>query len=118
MRDSTSRSIRERGDAVDDPAVHELLRLSATCADHLPLVIAAAIDTFLLGGAVLGHLRRTALERALASVLALLVPVAGVLAVGAGVVAGRAAVGGSDVVGHGLTAGSTGIAPPSPPASA
>lgn len=107
MRDSTSRSIRERGDAVDDPAVHELLRLSATCAGHLPLVIAAAIDTFLLGGAVLGHLRRTALERALASVLALLVPVAGVLAVGAG----RAAVGGSDVVGHGLTAGSTGIAP-------
>lgn len=74
--------------------VNELLRLSSDSAEHLPLVILVTIAAILLGGAVLGHLRRNAAERAVVGALALVLPVVGVLAVGAGLAA-AASEGGS-----------------------
>lgn len=92
--------------------VNELLRLSSDSAEHLPLVILVTIAAILVGGAVLGHLRRNAAERAVVGALALVLPVVGVLAVGAGLAAGASEVGSAGVLaGAGRSSHGTAVAP-------
>lgn len=92
--------------------VNKLLRLSSDSAEHLPLVILVTIAAILVGGAVLGHLRRNAAERAVVGALALVLPVVGVLAVGAGLAAAASEVGSAGVLaGAGRSSHGTAVAP-------
>ncbi|AMD86699.1 hypothetical protein AXF14_02645 [Actinomyces radicidentis] len=91
--------------------VNELLRLSSDAAAHLPLIGTATLAVVLTGGAVLGHLRRNAAERAVAVALALVLPVLGVLAVGAGLVAAHARAAGAVVAGASRSSDGAAVVP-------
>ena len=91
--------------------VNELLHLSSDAAAHLPLIGAATLAVVLTGGAVLGHLRRNAAERAVAVALALVLPVLGVLAVGAGLVAAHARAAGAVVAGASRSSDGAAVVP-------
>ena len=91
--------------------VNELLHLSSDAAAHLPLIGAATLAVVLTGGAVLGHLRRNAAERAVAVALALVLPVLGVLAVGAGLVAAHAGAAGAVVAGASRSSDGAAVVP-------